>query len=117
MKTKTTRNEVMNYFGKKNVVRFGYCYIQHLADYLPLISKSTHSTQGVHGWNCDVFCIEGNGMFFAITTGYRPFGKHDEKISEIGEKYERKISVASWNNREAIAREFVSELSNYIELQ
>lgn len=115
MKTKTSRKEVYEHFGKNNVVQFGYCSIERLENYLPQSSKSFHYTRGVYGWNCDVYCIEGDGLFFCITSGYRPFGRYDEKIAEIGRKYESKISNAPYENRGSIAYDFLKQLYNYFQ--
>ena len=110
MKTKTTANAVRNYFGKKRIISFGYCTIQGLENYLPQLSCSVHYTTGVYGWNADVFCIEGGGKFFAICTGYRPFGVYDERLSAVAEKYERRINAVKYEFKQKVAKEFIDEL-------
>lgn len=114
MKTKVTKNSVLNYFGKNRVLCFEYCQIQGIENYLPEFSKSFHYTSGVYGWNADIYCIEGGGKFFAICTGYRPFGIHDEKLSRIADEYEKKYQSADWNNKEKVAREFLDALASYL---
>ena len=115
MKTQVTKKQVLDYFGKKRVLCFGYCAIQGIENYLPGLSKSTHYTRGVYGWNADVYCIEGGGKFFAICTGYRPFGVYDEKLSEIAGNYEKKYQAADWNEKEAVTREFLETLEAYLQ--
>lgn len=115
MKTRVTKTQVIDYFGKNRVLSFGYCAIQRLENYLPGLSKSTHYTRGVYGWNADVYCIEGGGKFFAVCTGYRPFGVYDEKLSEIAGKYEKEISAADWDMKERIARNFLDSLESYLQ--
>lgn len=115
MKTQVTKKQVLDYFGKNRVLSFGYCAIQGLENYLPELSKSTHYTRGVYGWNADVYCIEGGCKFFAVCTGYRPFGVYDEKLSEIAGKYEKKISLANWDEKGEIASEFLDTLESYLQ--
>lgn len=113
MKTQVTKKQVIDYFGKNRVLCFGYCEIQRLENYLPELSKSTHYTRGVYGWNADVYCIEGGGKFFAICTGYRPFGVYDEKLLEIAGKYEKEIELS--DEKEAVTREFLDALEAYLQ--
>ena len=115
MKTQVTKKQVIDYFGRNHVLYFGYCAIRELQNYFPELSKSTHYTRGVYGWNADIYCIEGGCKFFAICTGYRPFGVHNEKISEIAEKYEKKIGEANWNEKAEIASEFLDALEAYLQ--
>lgn len=115
MRTQVTKKQVIDYFGKNRVFSFPYCKIQRIENYLPQLAKSTHYTRGVYGWNADIYCIEGGGKFFAICTGYRPFGVYDEKLSEIAENYEKKIVLKYVDERGKIANEFLDALKAYLQ--
>ena len=115
MKTKVTKNSIYKYFGKNRVVCFGYCKIQAIENYLPELSKSSHYTTGIYGWNADIYCIEGGSKFFAICTGYRPFGVYDEKLSNIADEYEKKCHAAGWNDKEKVVSEFLDALEDYLQ--
>lgn len=82
---------------------------------MPQLARSHHYTAGVYGWNADIYCIEGGGKFFAICTGYRPFGIYNEKIQELAEKYEKKYKSAEWNEKETVTREFTDALEAYLQ--
>lgn len=115
MKTRVTKKRVIDYFGKNRVLSFGYCAIQRLENYLPGLSNGAYYTCGVYGWNSDVYCIERGGKEFAVCTGHRPFGVYDEKLSEIAEKYEKKIGLANWDEKGEIASEFLDALEAYLQ--
>ena len=110
MKTKVSKNQVIKYFGKDNVVCFGYCRIQELEPYLHQVSASIHYTEGVYGRNADIYCIEGGGKFFAICTGYRPFGVCNESLSKVADKYIQQIGKVAYEERATVVKEFVDEL-------
>lgn len=84
MKFKTTQKAAKE--GYRNIIRIGYCDLQHLLYYQNPVAY----TCGVYGWNSDIYEI-GRGC--AICTGYRPCGdirvdnklvrEYDSKAREI----------------------------------
>lgn len=65
MTTKITKKAIMSAF--ENVIRVGYCDMQ----YALKLREPNFYTEGVHGWNADVYVI---GADTVIVTGCRPFG-------------------------------------------
>lgn len=84
MKFHTTQKAIRNnYF---NVIRIGYCDLQHLLTYKRPIAYTTRT----EGWGCDIYEYNCNTV---IATGYAPFGnikpsyeltrKYDDKAREL----------------------------------
>lgn len=108
---KITRKAIKSRFSK--IIEIPYCDMQSLLKYR---SRDYH-TEGVFGWNADVFVIDYNT---AICTGYRPFGnihpdfalirEYDQKAKDIphgwlkGAYEERKEQV------EALLAEFLKKV-------
>ena len=61
-------------------------------------------------WEADIYCIEGGGKFFAICTGYRPFGVYDARLYNIADKYEKKIHAVKYEKKKKVAKEFIDKL-------
>lgn len=79
MKFKTTAKEIRNYGG--NVVRAGYCDLQHLLRGVEPVAY----TCGVYGWNFDVYILHG----VTICTGYRGMvGRRANGIAEFEKRAE-----------------------------
>lgn len=66
MKYRTTNKEIRNNFG--TVLSVGYCGMQNLLHF----QEPAAYTCGTYGWNADLYDLGG----VAISTGYRPIGKH-----------------------------------------
>ena len=115
MKTEVSKRKVLDYFGKNHVICFGNNALAKLEYYLPSFSISTHYTAGAYGWNADIYCIEGGGKFFAICTGYRPFGISNQRILEVANTYKEKYSKASWTDKNNVVSEFIDELWNILQ--
>ena len=90
MKHKTTRAKMYDNYGKDRIVCLGYCSIQRIENYL----TPTAYTCGVYGWNADIY--EPEGYNFAICTGYRPFGTSHPELSELCDKWEKKVGAAEY---------------------
>jgi hypothetical protein len=77
MKYHTTKKAIMhNYYV---CVSVPYCDLQDVTSILDAESY----TDGVYGWNADIYRIDGNT---ALVTGYRPFGSMhftDGQISDL----------------------------------
>ena len=89
MKTKVTKNEVMNGYSK--VAKIGYCDLQTALQSL----DPRYYTCGMYGWNSDIYEI-GN---FAICTGYRAFGTFEpdyKTVRNLEEKAKKIYSNKIW---------------------
>lgn len=88
MKKETTMKYIKNNY--KNIIKTGYCDIQHLTKGL----VPTYYTTGVYGWNCDIYVVS---CATVITTGYRPFG-NIRVPKRIFEKYKNIVNEYGNNN-------------------
>ncbi len=109
IKFKTTKKSMMDQ--SNHIIKLGYCDAQHLLNYYIPIAY----TEGINGWNTDVYFIHGH----YIVTGYRPFGtiqpdhdmvnKYDEAARAIVDDYTK-----PWDKRkhdvELLVTEFFNEL-------
>jgi hypothetical protein len=87
MKLKAKQSDFKNY----NVIRFGYCQLQHLLR----DSDPFAYTSGLYGWNADYYQLGD----FIICTGYRPIGKVIQKAYTIATKYDNEArNIDGWNN-------------------
>ena len=85
MKYKTTKRDVLQAYGSRNVISVGYCNLQTLLRY----EDAEAYTAGTAGWNADVYDFGET----AIVTGYHPFGgivpaydmvrKYEEEASNL----------------------------------
>ena len=88
MKYKTTRRDLLNYYGKDSALAVGYCDAQFL---LRGFEPDSY-TCGVYGWNFDAYDIDG----VLITTGYRNLiGKPTRFVRSFEEKARK---ILSWDN-------------------
>lgn len=102
MKTRTTRTQMYNYWGKDNIVCLGYCEIQFIAPYL----CETNYTCGVYGWNANIYDCES----FAICTGYRPFGTYNKKLSDYCERWNKIFKDTPYGKKKSKVKRFVNGL-------
>lgn len=102
MKTKTTRTEMYNFWGKERVIELGYCAIQSITPYL----RETHYTCGVYGWNANIYELDN----FAICTGYRPFGTYDRRLSDYCERWNNIFKNTPYEKRKAKVKRFENGL-------
>lgn len=88
MKIKVTKKSIMENF--KTIISAGYCE----CDYLLKNTAPMYYTEGVYGWNSDVYVLDSDTV---IVTGYRPFGtdsfrdlikKYNSKAQEINKRPE-----------------------------
>jgi hypothetical protein len=87
MKLKAKQSDFKNY----NVIRFGYCQLQHLLQ----DSEPFAYTSGLYGWNADYYQLGD----LIICTGYRSIGKAIQKAYTIATKYDNEArSIDSWSN-------------------
>jgi hypothetical protein len=87
MKLKAKQSDFKNY----NVIRFGYCQLQHLLQ----DSEPFAYTSGLYGWNANYYQLGD----FIVSTGYRPIGKAIQKAYTIATKYDNEArSIDSWSN-------------------
>lgn len=108
---KTTKDQMYRYFGKKNIIRVGYCGLHYLLLEFPAV----YYTSGVYGWNADIHVISNGYPSFAICCGYRPFGNEDEKLRAICEKYNKKLEKSqSKAGCARIKNNFIKEVSEYL---
>lgn len=56
------------------VLCIGYCKLDNILKNVNNSHFEGH-TEGVYGWNCDIYSFYHNGERIAIVTGSRPFGK------------------------------------------
>lgn len=104
MKTKTTRTEIYKEFGKNRTFYFGYCVIQHLESALQ--ERPYMYTAGVYGWNADIYPFR----FFAICTGYRPFGCENDTIRDIIRRYDAEICNVPYDKRQQFLLQMEDEI-------
>jgi hypothetical protein len=64
MRTKVSARQIRENY---NCIAVGYCQLQHLLTY----ASAPYYTDGVYGWNFDVYTFEYKGNNVAICTGYR----------------------------------------------
>ena len=106
MKTKVTKNEVMNGYSK--VAEIYYCNLQTVLHTM----DAKYFTCGVYGWNSDIYEVNES---CAISTGYRPFGnvKPNYNIVRLIEKKAKKIyanKVWKLETKNRKAKELLLEL-------
>ena len=88
MKIKVAKKEIMENY--KNVICVGYCDLCYLLKCI----EPRFFTNGVYGWNSDIYEINENTC---ICTGYRPFGNISANGRNIIKKYDNKAK-AIWYN-------------------
>lgn len=78
-KTKVTRSDIYNMYGKSNVIIIPF----HLTEVVKDFVASSYWS-GIYGWNCDIYI----GRDHAYTYGYRPFGiSYNKLMQNDTEKY------------------------------
>lgn len=120
MKYKTTKKEMKeNYY---NIVRAGYCELQHL-----LRTKEANSyCTGIYGWACDNYELIGSKQrILLLSTGYNPItskniNKSRGELEKIIKKYETKAEKINMKNGynlndikkrlDILIRDFVDEI-------
>lgn len=56
------------------ILQIGYCQLDNVLENVNNLHFVGH-TEGVYGWNADIYSFCHNGKSIAIVTGYRPFGE------------------------------------------
>lgn len=102
MKTKTTRKQMYDYFGKNRIIELGYCAIQYITPYL----NERYYTSGVYGWNSNIYEFDK----FAICTGYSPFGTYNVKLSEYCERWNNIFKNTPYEKRKSKLKRFENGL-------
>lgn len=102
MKMKTTMKAIKQTGAP--VIKIGYGQAQYLLkQYEP-----TYYTQGVYGWNADVYSYpKTRTQRIYIVTGYRPFGNIEPSYNLV-RKYDQKARVAKWQDRAEILEDFIN---------
>lgn len=57
-----------------SILQIGYCQLDNVLKNVNNLHFQGH-TEGVYGWNADIYSFYHNGERIAIVTGSRPFGK------------------------------------------
>ena len=103
MKYKTTAKEIKQ--GYHKIIAVGYCDLQSLLSYKNPVACS----QGVYGWNFDVYDIDG----VAIATGYRGMPDKNSKATyELIREYEGKSQGKTSSEKDILIKEFISKATN-----
>ena len=102
MKTKTTRKQMYDFWGKDRIIELGYCAISYISPYL----RETHYTCGIYGWNATIYEFAN----FAICTGYRPFGVYDTRLSDYCEKWNKIFKNTPPEKRKSKVKRFENGL-------
>lgn len=103
MSIKTTKKSVMdNYL----TISVGYCELTSLLAYTPKIAH----TEGVYGWNANIYLMPYPYEGTVIVTGYRPFGEISP-CHELLKKYEQKAkSLFDKDEINKLLLDFVKEV-------
>lgn len=88
LKCKVTKKEILENY--KNVIKVGYCELQHLLNY----KCPRFFTAGAYGWNTNIYEISYSTV---IVTGYAPFGNISNY--ELTKKYEEKAEKIVYDNK------------------
>lgn len=78
-----------------HVIALDYCTAQFLLDK----DQRYAYTAGKYGHNSDVYLIIHNNKRLALSIGYRPFGKKDEKFVNLAKRYEKLMDLARKDDR------------------
>ena len=101
MKFRTTQKSVKNWHS--DVIRVGYCDLQHLLRFEDPIAYTTR----VEGWAADVYSIKSR----AIVTGYAPFGNIKPPYDLVRKYDDQARTVATdWDMPQDIKREKINAL-------
>lgn len=110
MKFRTTQKAIRE--GYSNIIKIGYCNVQHLLSVKSPIAYTTRR----EGWGSDIYEITSNTC---IVTGYAPFGniKPDYNVTREYDEKARKIRYdysLPWEEQEkkinALLIEFIKEV-------
>ena len=101
MKFRTTQKAIKS--GHSDVIRVGYCNLQHLLKFENPIAYTTR----VEGWAADVYSVKNR----AIVTGYAPFGNIKPPYDLVRKYDDQAMAIATdWNMPQDIKREKISAL-------
>jgi hypothetical protein len=102
MKYKTTAKALKDGYAK--IIRVGYCDLQTLLNY----EKPVAYSEGVYGWNFDVYEFDG----VAIATGYRGMpSKNAKEDYDIIHEYEEKAQGITKEERRALISAFIHKMT------
>jgi len=114
MKLLTTYKQIKENTPSDNLLRVGYCSLQHL---LWFENEFAYS-KGYYGWNCDYYDLKANNQRFILSTGYRPIGKSVDY--QMVRYYDRKAcdilnSAVKVDDRKRAVKELLEEFLYFID--
>ena len=107
-RTKTTKKYLRGNY--KNIIKCGYCTVQHLLN----LAHSDYYLTRVEGLAADVYILNSDTI---LVTGYAPFGNIEPSYRTF-KKYEdeaRKIVCNSWGSYQNMMDKINSLLDQFIE--
>tara|TARA_A100000172_G_C3032276_1_gene107158 strand:+ start:520 stop:921 length:402 start_codon:yes stop_codon:yes gene_type:complete len=116
MKLLTTYKQIKENTPSDNLLRVGYCSLQHLLHFEG--SSVFAYSKGYYGWNCDYYDLKTNNQRFILSTGYRPIGKAVDY--QMVRYYDRKAcgiltGAVKVDDRKKAVKELLEEFLYYID--